>query len=84
MDRIKEKKQAADQQAKVKLAEIEGRKKKRAPGLGGPQQSLSSYLSEESSSSQSMIDGSVENVNIKINEDLNDGEDGQGDQEGSR
>ena len=84
MDRIKEKKQAADQQAKVKLAEIEGRKKKRAPGLSGPQQSLSSYLSEESSSSQSMIDGSVENVNNKINEDLNDGEDGQRDQDGSK
>jgi len=31
-----------------------------------------------------MIDGSVENVNIKINEDLNDGEDDQGDQDGSR
>ena len=84
MDRIKEKKQAADQQTKIKMVEIEKRKKK-AEGLGGAEASLSSFILEDSSgSSQSMIDGSVDNVNININEDLSEGDRKQATLEGSK
>ena len=85
MDRIKEKKQAADQQTKIKMVEIEKRKKKKAEGLGGAEASLSSFILEDSSgSSQSMIDGSVDNVNININEDLSEGDRKQATLEGSK
>lgn len=84
MDRIKEKKQAADQQTKVKLAEMEKRKKKKADGLEATEQSLSSFILDSSGSSESMIDGSVDNVNLRINEEMSEVDGGQDRLDGSR
>lgn len=68
----------------MKLAEMEKRKKKKADGLGPAEHSLSSFILDSSGSSQSMIDGSVDNVNLKINEEMSEVNRSEARLEGSR